>query len=386
MHSLNWPLYWPYESLGLAQRRCKSLRGSLGEGDLGLRVAVPGTLHWDRRTTLSFVSSFMDGSMVPEMDSSWNMSKGHVRLLQMCLGFVSAPTSSEDFDDVVFIAIDFECLQNIKLDSGQDLSCQVGVAILNTRTFISSPQTAISAFNFVVGSPSYCLKNKRKFRFGESVTIHRNDMRQNLEALISRTRNNVLVGHDFANESNILQFLGFDLHSSIVGIIDLQRVASEMLPGVSLKLYNVLEEVDCPYGGLHNAGNDAYFTLRALLLLAIESYPSGVAANDDQRGILAALEAVTQVCIPEGRMTRSDKNREKKLKRVQRSQKYQARLRDPETEERIRVERAEKKLKREDDSIIESLSSTIILIGAADTAKKCSAICWIGMIGQFMAQ
>ena len=300
------------------------------------------------------------------------MAKNDVQLLHTCFRFVPAPTSSEgSFDDVVFIAIDFENPTRINRDSSQNLSCQAGVAILDTRNLVSSsPQTAISVFNFVVGSPSYYLKNKRKFHFGEAVTINRNEMSQNIEALISRTRNNVLVGHDFRNDLKILQFLGFDLHSSIVGIIDLQRVAAEVMPGVPLKLYNVLEELDCPYGGLHNAGNDAYFTLRALLLLAIESYPDEIAADDDHRGTLAALEAVTQVSIPEGRKNRSDKNREKKMKRVQRSQKYQARLRGPQTEERMRAERAAKKLRREDDSEIENLLSTIILIGATETEKN----------------
>lgn len=296
------------------------------------------------------------------------MSKNHLQLqlLQLSLGFVPALTNSKDFDDVVLIAIDFENLRNIRKDSSQNLNCQAGVAILDTKSMVSSPQTAISAFNFVIGSPSYCRNTTKKFLFGETVTIHRKDINPNIEALISRARNNVLIGHGFENDLSILRFLKFDLHSSIVGIIDLQKIAAEIMPSVSVRLGHILEELLCPFEGLHNAGNDAYFTLRALLLLAIKSYPNRIAANNDHRSKLTALEAITQVSIPR-RTNRNDKNREKKLKRVQRSQKYQARLRDLETVARIRAERAEKKSKREYDSKIESLFSLTIPIKAAET-------------------
>ncbi|KAL9609445.1 MAG: hypothetical protein Q9167_005800 [Letrouitia subvulpina] len=275
----------------------------------------------------------------------------------MCFGFIPAFIGSKNINDVVFIAIDFEYLENVKQDPSQNLDTQVGVAILDTQNFVSSPRNAICTFNFVIGSPSYCAKNTRKFLFGKTVTIHRKDISQKLEALISRTRNNILVGQDFINDLRILQFLQFNLYSSIVGILDLQKVAAEIMPGVPLKLYNILEELSCPYGGLHNAGNDAYFTLRALLLLAIKSYPSSIAANNDHQSKLTALEAVTQVPIP-ARRNRHDKNREKKLKRMQKSKKYQARLRDIETVERIRAERVERKIEKENDLKFGSWLST----------------------------
>lgn len=186
------------------------------------------------------------------------------------------------------------------------------VAILDTKSLVSSPLTAISTFNFVTGSPSYCARNTKKFLFSETVTIPRQGISQNLEALISRTRNNVLVGHDFKHDLNVLQFLNFDLHSSIIGILDIQKIAAEIIPDVPAKL-KILEGLRCPFKGLHNAGNDAYFTLRALLFFAIKSYSSGVVTNDHLTK-LTALEAITQVSISE-RTNRYDKNREKKLKR-----------------------------------------------------------------------
>jgi len=55
-----------------------------------------------------------------------------------------------------FIAIDFEHLGNIKQDSTQNSNSQVEIAILDAKDLGSSPpQTAISTFNDVTGSPTY---------------------------------------------------------------------------------------------------------------------------------------------------------------------------------------------------------------------------------------
>jgi hypothetical protein len=47
--------------------------------------------------------------------------------------------------------------------------------------------------------------------------------------------------------------------------------------GLGLKqctLLELLQQLGCPYGKLHNAGNDAHSALRAVLLLAIHNFES----------------------------------------------------------------------------------------------------------------
>lgn len=104
-----------------------------------------------------------------------------------------------------------------------------------------------------------------------------------------------------------------------------------------MKLWQLLEELECPYDKLHNAGNDAYFTLRVLLLLAIRGYADKVNARDDHKDKLAVLEAITSVDIP----TRDDLAERKNRKRLKRQEKAR-KLR----KELMRYEQVERRLKR----------------------------------------
>lgn len=74
------------------------------------------------------------------------------------------------------------------------------------------------------------------------------------------------MGHDIKNDLQVLQLLDFNLHTSIGGILDVGRIASKILPNNPITLSSILSELRCPFQNLHTAGNDAYFTLRVLLL------------------------------------------------------------------------------------------------------------------------
>ena len=212
---------------------------------------------------------------------SSTISKDGLQLFQLYLGLTPSVTNTKDIDYVIFIAIDFKNKDNFKYGSSQKLNSQVGVAILDTQNLVSSPRTTISTSNFVTGFPSYCDRCTKRFHFGGTVTICQKDMCQNFETLISPKRNNVLVGHDFPNDLKILEFLKFDLCSSIIGIWDTQRIAAERRPHAPAKLRDILKQLRCPFDRLHNASDDVHFTLRALFLFATKIYPHGVVANSD---------------------------------------------------------------------------------------------------------
>jgi len=274
-----------------------------------------------------------------------------LQLLRACLGLTSALPSNEHFNNVVLAAIDFENLEYMKQDHIQDLDSQVGVAILDPKDLTSSPsQATISPVNFVTGSPSYCAATSGKFVFGKTVAKSQRDVLSNLEALALRTRKIVLVGHDLNNELNVLQFLKFDLSTSILGTLDTQRIAAEMIPGVTLKLCNILEELQSPFRALYNAGNDAYFTLQALLLLRIRSYSSEILLPNDHQDRLIALRPITQNSVLD-RHDPQEKKRRKKLKRMQWNRKYQAKSWSTETQARIRAERAAQREEQDGASI-----------------------------------
>lgn len=278
-----------------------------------------------------------------------------LQFLQKCLGLMNPPTDPS-FNDTVFIAVDFECTENFARENRQ---CQAGIAILDTRDFGSSSQSPhISTFNFTTGSDSYYNRCKKKFLFGETIRIQKEDFHQNIEALISRERKNILVGHDIRGDLKVLKILNFDLETSIIGICDTQRLAiTQGKPKhTPARLRDILRDLKCPYRNLHNAGNDAHFTLRALFLLAIRSYSDTTnlvddddnVNNDIQRGksvlLLSILKEISLSSLPLSSSSSSsdsdnriaEKNRKKKEEKAQAKE----RLRVAQRERRIQLHAA----------------------------------------------
>ena len=88
----------------------------------------------------------------------------------------------------------------------------------------------------------------------------------------SRLRNVLLVGHDVGKDLEYLRDkLDFDLTTipSITAFIDTQRIAREVFhfPKKNLSLHRMLLSLGLPARQLHNSGNDAFYTMQALLLL-----------------------------------------------------------------------------------------------------------------------
>lgn len=82
----------------------------------------------------------------------------------------------------------------------------------------------------------------------------------------------LLVGHSNKHDLNILQRLGLDKCSyPIIGILDTHSMSRHILAPGQFTLGAVLGRLGCPYEAheLHNAGNDATYTLFAVLLLAV---------------------------------------------------------------------------------------------------------------------
>ena len=102
---------------------------------------------------------------------------------------------------------------------------------------------------------------------------------------VGKKRTIVLVGHDVASDVRFLQRVGYDvsnlstLHSSNP-VIDTQKLfrafqkiknPSRIATGQSVSLATVMEELDIAPFGLHNAGNDAAYTLQVMVGMAVES-------------------------------------------------------------------------------------------------------------------
>jgi DNA polymerase III alpha subunit (gram-positive type) len=86
-------------------------------------------------------------------------------------------------------------------------------------------------------------------------------------------RNIILVGHGVGSDITYLKSIGYDVHN----LSNLQEVADTALMWQALKrdtnprnLGSILAELDIVGWNLHNAGNDARYTLEAMVAIAIK--------------------------------------------------------------------------------------------------------------------
>lgn len=166
---------------------------------------------------------------------------------------------NENVDVVLFVAIDFENLVDIKGGRTTKLNSQVGVAMLDTK--LTSPRSwtaAMSTVKFVTGSPFYCAAASKKLLFGKALAIHQNDILSNLDALLVRKRKIVLVGHGFRPHLRVLQLLNLVMIISTSGILNAQKIAAEIMPYISFQLHSLPEELGCSYYELDYAGYVLY--------------------------------------------------------------------------------------------------------------------------------
>lgn len=97
-----------------------------------------------------------------------------------------------------------------------------------------------------------------------------------------KSPNVVLVGHALKNDIAYLSLLGIDPLDmpNVVMRIDTQSIAAtskKQRPS----LRNLLSALELPAEHFHNAGNDAYYTLRALLSIAVKecALPGSVSSS-----------------------------------------------------------------------------------------------------------
>lgn len=82
-----------------------------------------------------------------------------------------------------------------------------------------------------------------------------------------------LVGHDIHSDVRYLASEGYDVAQALhsVGAIDTQILHQAWKAGTQArKLQRVLSDLCIPYAYLHNAGNDAMYTLRAMIAMGVQ--------------------------------------------------------------------------------------------------------------------
>ena len=232
--------------------------------------------------------------------------------------------------DAIYIAVDVEAYERVPHPI-----TEVGIATLDTRDlqghapgingrdwqqFIRARHFRIQEYNnanyvnkdFVEGCPD-------KFEFGDSEFIGEDKICKAVadcfkepysgpaaaatEDTLGEKRNLILVGHDTSQDINYLRKLGFSV-SNCSNIIDTMDTAAMFRAYThdpnARSLGNVLYEFDLAGWNLHNAGNDAVYTLWAMLAICTKA-ASERGSPDAEKKRTEQVEKRTEVAIEQAK-------------------------------------------------------------------------------------
>ncbi|KAF3017891.1 hypothetical protein E8E14_013055 [Neopestalotiopsis sp. 37M] len=270
--------------------------------------------------------------------------------------------SSTSIKDVVFVAIDAETLQTFE-EIVPDQQLHLGVSILSTRAlrdFILAPSpteviaNVIRSYQFTVGESKYSRRAVRKFLFGESESIPLSDVKSRVESIIP-SGDIITVFHGAQYDVKALNLFQIDLRP--ICVIDTVKAAQHPLHlHYRLSLENLLNKLAIPNIDLHIAGNDAHFTLRALLMLVVtDAERQGVTSKES---LFRVFRGVAQAPLPPTRQEIEKVERSARL-RVKRESKLRVKARRAARTERKKQERQLAALEEEHSSDTESSADAV---------------------------
>jgi hypothetical protein len=174
-------------------------------------------------------------------------------------------------------------------------NCQAGLAILDTKEIGSVPlDKLVKTYNLAIGTHSYVERARGEFTFGNCTRINVSELSGSIQVLIPPFRNVIFVGHGMFNDLQILQGLGIRFPTCLSAILDTLHIAREVFGYCVGSLGKLLRKMGCPHQGLYCAGNDAHFTLKALLLLAAK----GLKGSHEDLDMMNMLQQIGKEDIP----------------------------------------------------------------------------------------
>jgi len=231
-----------------------------------------------------------------------------LQTIQQILGLVPHEGLKDDLKDAIFVCIDCEAFEH-----SQDKVTEIGVAVLDTRDVTGltaeSPRDAwlsnlkyahyrpveyarLVNGNFIKGCPE-------NFNFDVTTWIKLRDASYLMKRLFSNParvadaadfsidipnggRNIIFIAHAASNDKEYLRSVGFSMES-VSGLV--RTMDTQVLCGGSKKKPVALRRLLLSLGvapvNLHNAGNDAAYTLQAVILMMLKDHakPGSVPAD-----------------------------------------------------------------------------------------------------------
>jgi len=147
---------------------------------------------------------------------------------------------------------------------------EIGVAIYDPRGQEMALSPFIKTYHILIEENKH-LKNGQfvphhanNFNGGVSYVLKKNDATLLMQRLVNEYFNHpmpcLLVGHDVRGDIKWLKQLGVRIPDQ-VEVLDTQTLYSQTHGKQGNSLKNALRDIGQPYAFLHNAGNDAYFTV-----------------------------------------------------------------------------------------------------------------------------
>jgi hypothetical protein len=204
--------------------------------------------------------------------------------------------------NLLVVGIDVENPDIAQLDKNGKY--QIGLCILDTRNLQASigdytEPASLRTYQFCIGPLKYFIDTSRSFCFGEAKHLVSDDINTMIRNLVSN-RDIVLIVHGGVRDLHFLQAAKCDLNPLFT--LDTQKAVQHPLDlDHRCTMEEMLNLLGCPFGDriLHAAGNDANFTLRALLLIAtVDSAASNHLLKPEQEALLSAFERIAKGPVP----------------------------------------------------------------------------------------
>ncbi|KAI2642644.1 hypothetical protein GGS21DRAFT_184121 [Xylaria nigripes] len=205
---------------------------------------------------------------------------------------VSKPTPFKDREHVRFVCVDFEAYER-----SPKTVTEVGLAILDTEEITEVPPgergenwfSKIQYYHFRIAERLHMINHQwvqgcpEDFNFGESRIVSIKDANRVVGGLIGDKESEdekpaIMVGHGLQNDLSYLLMIDYNPWSvpHIIDEIDTKDMFQRMERSPQGRgLSKVCAEMGIDGHHYHNAGNDAAYTLQAMIAMAIESKVKG---------------------------------------------------------------------------------------------------------------
>ncbi|CAK7202642.1 hypothetical protein SEUCBS139899_005368 [Sporothrix eucalyptigena] len=189
--------------------------------------------------------------------------------------------------DVVFVAMDIE-----SYEFNHSAITEIGFGILDTRDLVGVPP-GLNCQNWMdlirgrhlrirehasMVNRRHVHGSENNFNFGTSEFIPLKDILRVVKSILQpqqafgETRKVVLVGHDIKSDISLIKNIGFhvtdDMFLDIVDTQDFYQHLRMKAHQASLKF--ILTDLEIEHTFLHNGGNDAVYTLQAMVRIALK--------------------------------------------------------------------------------------------------------------------